>query len=152
MEKAMDNKELFLGPQKTDDDIQTSFNGLVSSIKTWSANFLGDVGGESGPKWRQEELGRYLDVVPLCREIRGIEFLLAKKKMRRLFVRGWTAYVMSELVFRTLPVPTPGIEIPEDASSADLWLEESQRSSLLTLEKQIFYSSECNRGIFFDCS
>ncbi|KAF2815179.1 uncharacterized protein BDZ99DRAFT_549751 [Mytilinidion resinicola] len=148
MQKAMDNKELFLGPQMTDDDIQTKFKSLISSIKTWSSNFLGD--NLQGPEFSQESVLSYVQVLPLCPEIRFIEPTLAKKKNRRLFVRGWTAYVISDLVLRTLPVPTPGADAPKGFTSADLWLEENVRSSLLELETRLFYDKSSHAHTFND--
>ncbi|KAF2501748.1 hypothetical protein BU16DRAFT_613586 [Lophium mytilinum] len=146
MQKAMDDKELFLGPQMTDDDIQTKFKSLIGSIKTWSSSFLGDY---SKPKFSQESVLGYAQVLSLCPEVRSIESTLANKKNRRLFVRGWTAYVMSDLVFRH-PVPTPGGEGPKKVAFSDLWLEESDRNSLRELESRLFYDKSYHPHTFND--
>lgn len=139
MQKAMENKDLFLGLQKTDNDIQTGFNSLINAIKTWSSNFMGGHGQE--PVFLLEALPKYRNVVPQCREITDIENLLAKKKSRRLFVRGWTAYIMSDLIFKTLPQNTSYIteDIMSALSNSDLWLEEDDRDSLQKLETKLLY-------------
>ncbi|KAF2200938.1 hypothetical protein GQ43DRAFT_432074 [Delitschia confertaspora ATCC 74209] len=138
MQQAMDNKELFLGPQATDDDIRIRFGSLNSSIKTWSSNFLSE--SSTMPIFREDLLSSYLDIVPLCREVRHIENLVSERKVRRLFVRGWAAYVISNLVFRALPAESQNGETHQGSAGADLWLGESERNSLLTLENRLFHA------------
>lgn len=135
MQEAMDNKELFLGPQSTDEDVRMRFGSLNSSIKTWSANFMTEP--VIAPQFNPDSLSSFLDIAPLCREIVHLESLISNRKVRRLFIRGWTSYVVSNLIFKTLPDHAhPG------SDGLDLWLGEAERNSLNTLERPLFYAGQ----------
>lgn len=133
MQTEMDNKELFLGPQATDDDIRAKFDSVLASIKTWSTNFTsGPVGSDV---FKDDHLSDYQSVAPLCRDTSHLMHLISNKKRRRLFVRGWAAYVMSKRLFRTLETETRPA-----AQAHDLWLDSATAQSFLKVENAIYFA------------
>jgi hypothetical protein len=112
MQSTMDNRELFLGEQAHDDDVCGKFSGLIAAIKTWSIRFNG---GE-GKSFHADAFPEYQRVAPLCPQIQHLDSIATDKKRKRLFVRGWTAYVMSKSLFRTFD--------PPGVVGTDVWLDE----------------------------
>ncbi|KAL8821400.1 MAG: hypothetical protein Q9223_000549 [Gallowayella weberi] len=135
MQTVMDNKELFLGPQATDDEVRARFDSVLASIKTWSTNFTS--GSVESDMFKEEYLADYQSVAPMCRNTSHLMRLVSNKKCRRLFVRGWAAFVMSKLLFRTLETEN------QPASQAhDLWLDSSTAQSFLNIEDVIYRAAQ----------
>ncbi|KAL8798871.1 MAG: hypothetical protein Q9182_006327 [Xanthomendoza sp. 2 TL-2023] len=131
MQTEMDNKELFLGPQATDDEVRARFDSVLASIKTWSTNFTS--GSVESDVFKEDSLADYQSVAPMCRNTLHLMQVVGTKKRRRLFVRGWAACVMSKLLFRTL-----GTENQPASQAHDLWLDSSTAQSFLKIEDVIY--------------
>ncbi|KAJ4292501.1 hypothetical protein N0V90_009163 [Kalmusia sp. IMI 367209] len=127
MQTTLDNKELFLGPQSSDDEVKARFSALLTSIKTWSINFS----GQGASKFALESLPAYQRVAPLSSQIEYLEkTITTSKKQKRLFVRGWVAFIMSHHLFRTL-------DLMGDMGS-DLWLENAFAQNFACLENRLW--------------
>jgi hypothetical protein len=141
MQKLMDSKELFLGPQATDQDIQTRFGALNSLIKTWSMNFIN--GHDKVPVFYEKQLSEYCNIAPLCQVIHDFEHLVSERKTRRLFVRGWTSYIISTRIFRSFPTATQSGKTPAGPHGLDLWLQDVERNGLAALETRLLCAGQC---------
>jgi len=134
LETAMDNKEVFLGTQaRNDDEVRGKFGSILSSIKTWSNNF----NAGSGHTFREDMLPEYQRVAPLCTKLQTLEQTVTDKKRKRLFVRGWAAYVMTKSLFRTLD--------PLGDLGKDIWLDGGVGDTFSRLENELWFSgmSKC---------
>jgi len=131
---AMQDKELFIGPQALDRTIQIQFNTLFKNVRTWS-RYLGGAGGrpdaadlatiDPGVR-KQFEL-----IVPGCDEL-ALAKILAHKSKRRYFFQGWIGLVIIENFLPTLPEAWfPG------NSARDLWLDSQKAENLWTLERAL---------------
>ncbi|KAH8690416.1 hypothetical protein GQ44DRAFT_765478 [Phaeosphaeriaceae sp. PMI808] len=129
MQTTMDNKELFLGVQAHDDDIHTKFGSIVSSIKTLSSHFSAG----SSHAFHEGMLREYQMVAPRISNISDLENLISNKRRKRLFARGWAAYIMSVKLFRTFD-PVNG-ELGED-----VWLHHNLAENLADLEVEFWYT------------
>ncbi|KAL8790193.1 MAG: hypothetical protein Q9213_000724 [Squamulea squamosa] len=100
MQTEMDNKEFFLGPQATDDEVRAKFDSVLASVKTWSTNFTS--GPVESDAFKENSISDYQGVAPLSRNTSDLKQLVSKKERKRLCVRDWVAYMMRKLLFRTL--------------------------------------------------
>lgn len=131
LEATMDNKEIFLGSQaRNDDEVRTRFGSLINSIKTWSNNF----NAGSGDFFSEDMLPEYERVTPLCTRLHYLEKIVNDKKRKRLFVRGWAAYVMTKMLFRTLD--------PLGDSGTDVWMEPGLADTFSRLENELWFAGE----------
>ncbi|KAJ4993515.1 hypothetical protein SVAN01_01063 [Stagonosporopsis vannaccii] len=128
MQSTLDNKDSFLGTQINDEDLQRRFNTLMIEIKTWSGRFND---GTTSP-FRLDRLSEYQCVLPRCVDLRHLDKITADKKRKRLFVRGWAAYIMCTRLFRDL----------ESTSARDLggdvWLEKALAGDFKNLEDRFW--------------
>ncbi|KAH7357224.1 hypothetical protein BKA65DRAFT_475009 [Rhexocercosporidium sp. MPI-PUGE-AT-0058] len=125
---AMQDKELFIGPQALDRVIQEQFITIFKNVRT-SSRFLG--GGESvNLASLKPEVRKQFDTIAPGLDDGGLSKILDGKSTRRYFLQGWIALVMTERLFPTLPDEQyPGAE------TKDLWLEEPRAGDLWSLEK-----------------
>jgi hypothetical protein len=131
LETEMDSKEFFLGDQaRNDDEVRGKFGSLLSSIKTWSNNF----NAGAGYAFKEEMLPDYQRVAPLCIHIERLEHLVNDKRRKRLFVRGWAAYIMMKLLFRTLD--------PLGDYGTDVWVEASTADTFARLENKLWFTGQ----------
>ncbi|KAF8415363.1 hypothetical protein EV426DRAFT_630027 [Tirmania nivea] len=98
----IENKELFLGNQESDGDIEGKFNSLSMHVKSWSSWF----------KSEHQVDEKYLADSPRFREIMyhiapddGKFELLGKKGTRRLCIQGIVGYWLVETIFRRVTDP-----------------------------------------------
>lgn len=130
MQMELDNKELFLGRQATDDEIVSSFGALLSSIKTWSTNFKGipvDV-----HLFQQAITAECTQAAPYCWTAHYAKDMLSNKKRRGLFVRGLVACIISQKLFRRVKHDSQHGE-----QVLDLWLEPPLAAGLAVLESRL---------------
>jgi hypothetical protein len=132
MQSAMDNRESFLGEQANDEEVCGMFDKLTNDIKTWSTNFSGG----SANTLSESDFPDYQRVVPNYTEIGHLNKILTVKKQKRLFVRGWTAYVVCTLLNRSLDLPPVG-DLGED-----VWLNQAVADNFRCLENQLWLSGE----------
>ena len=133
MQRQLDNKELFLGPQASDDKITDRFESLLGRIRTWSLKFTNDTptSGEPIPDNYEE----YRQVNSLCWEPKGLHAVLIDQKKRRLFARGLVAYVISNSIFRTHPTR----EHPSSGGQ-DYWLDKQTRDNFWDMENRLYFA------------
>lgn len=125
----MDNKEVFLGIQaQNDDEIHQKFGSIFTSIKTWSNNF----NAGSGHAFREDMMPEYQRVAPLCTNLQILEQIVAEKRQKRLFVRGWAAYVMTRSLFRTLD--------PQGNLGEDVWMDGTNSEIFSRLENTLWFA------------
>jgi hypothetical protein len=133
MQSAMDNRESFLGEQANDEEVCGMFDKLMNDIKTWSTHFSG---GGSANTLSESNFPDYQRVVPLHTEIGHLDKILVVKKQKRLFVRGWTAYVICTSLNRSLDLPPVG-DLGED-----VWLNQAVADNFRCLENQLWLSGK----------
>ena len=128
LQTILDNREFFLGPQTSDDEMRTSFSSIFTDIKTWSTHFI------SGPNialvhQRVDLLDRFQYILPLCSDRSQLEKYLTSKRKRRLLVRGWAAFIACK---RLLPTEGGG-----ENGKVDAWLDAASAQSFSILEQKI---------------
>lgn len=131
MQSAMDNRETFLGEQTADLEVCGTFDKLLKGIKTWSTSF---VGGE-GDLFKEAKLSEYQRVAPIVSELQPLVKMTTNKRQKRLFVRGWTAYVMCSKLFRTL-------DLPPAESGKDVWVRQALADNFQTLENNLWFTGQ----------
>jgi hypothetical protein len=142
MQSQMDNKELFLGRQASDEDVQAKFNELMNAIKTWSTRFAATGQAVYG-NFVEGDLLKYQRVLPTCQSILDVQKLLNNSphgKKKRIFTRGWAGYVMSELLFRTLKTADH-----EGTKAYDVWMDRRASRSVHRIENQLYDPGQFKR-------
>jgi hypothetical protein len=145
MQLAMDNKELYLGQQASDDVLIGKFAALMRSIKTWSQLFPRiQIDNLKLHLKNEEMIDEVLHVFPGCPRVEDLEKVLNNPQKRRLFIRGWVGLIITKHFFRSLPDG----DYPAFNRTVDLWLQERTSESVATLETVFFYAgmiSACQR-------
>ena len=143
MQLAMDNKELYIGQQASDDIIIGKFSALMRSIKTWSQLFPRIQIDNLKLQLKNEEMtDEVLGVFPGCPRVEDLEKVLNNPQKRRLFIRGWVGLIITKHFFRSLPDE----DYPAFNEAVDAWLQESTSASVAALERVFFCA-----GMFLDC-
>lgn len=132
---AMERKEIFLGPQASDEVIYSHFQSLLGQIKTWSVAFARDlpvIPEDILSTKIHEILHEFQKVATTDFDIQS--FLNAPKRMR-LLVRGYVSLAIAESFFHTLPSGAhPG------SDGEDVWMEKELARSFSFIEKKFFYA------------
>ena len=117
---------LQLGPQVYDNAVQQKFDYLFASIKTWSSEF------REFKKLSKCEAREFQAVLPSCTSLSQMNDLFAVNKKRRLFVRGWAAYIMSTKLSWL-------VEQDKSYRSWNLnqWLDETSAQSFSQIEEKL---------------
>lgn len=129
---AMENKDLFVGRQDSDDAVISRFGILVGQVKTWSVPFAA-----------QERTGMHIDLSgskleDLRRVAPGrsdLDGFLQTPKNARLFARGWVGLAMSEMLFRTLPSGQL-----QGSQGKDIWMDKEIARSFSLIEDRLFHA------------
>lgn len=132
MQSTMDNRESFLGDQENDNVVETTFLHLMTDIKNWSGRF----GGGNAHSLKGEKLQDYQKVFPFCDDFHALENAVAHPKKSRLFVRGWTAYVMCTKLLRSLDLPPVGVV------GEDVWIGNTLADSFHCLENRLWFAGQ----------
>ena len=132
LQLAMESREWFLGQQVNDDEVIADFDNLLNDIRTWSTSF----GGDGASSFKQDAFSDYQKVVPMCRELHHLEIVATDKKKRRLFVRGWTAYIMCTKLWRNIDMEFG------DGLGEDVWLDKELADSFSHLENELCSAGE----------
>lgn len=131
---AMENKDLFLGRQDSDDVVISRFGILVGQVKTWSVPFAAqertdmrsDLSGAKPEDIRRVVPGR-LD----------LDRFLQTPKNARLFARGWVGLTISEMLFRTLPSGQL-----QGSQGKDIWMDQEIARSFSLIEDRLFHAGK----------
>ena len=110
----VDNKELFLGSQHSDSDIQGMFHALFTQVRSWSSGFS----------------SKHQVVRQMLKDHQRLEFvmsqiapggagskLLNKPSTRRVAVQGIVGYWLTECIFRRLG----DLRLPSASPVLDQW-------------------------------
>jgi hypothetical protein len=141
----LDNKDLFIDRQASDEEIRFQFDSLFAAIKTWSTNFTGGQGVMA--RFDSSRMEEVLQVAPYYRSA-GLgcleDVITQQKKKRRLFVRGFAAYKMSVLLFRAL-----GLESQRQAPPLDYWLSSKTAKSFAAIENRLHAVGENSQPVWY---
>jgi hypothetical protein len=129
MQSTMDNRESFLGQQSNDESMCGAFDRLMNDIKTWSTQFVGG----TTDTFKKEKFLEYQRVAPRLTELQSFAKMTANKRQKRLFVRGWAAYIMCTRLFRTLDLA------PAGNSGDDVWVAKPLADSFQVLESWLWF-------------
>lgn len=131
---AMENKDLFVGRQDSDDVVISRFSQLVGQIKTWSVPFAAqeriDIRTNLSGAMTQDPRR----VVPGKSDLDGF---LQNPKNARLFVRGWAGLNISEMFFRTLPSGQH-----HASQGKDVWMSQKIGRSFFRIEDELFHAGQ----------
>lgn len=132
MQHTMDNKELFLGGQALDDEVQGKFQSILSQIRTWSSKF------SSGVALTAEGVGEKIasefeTVAPDCFR-NDSDFWTSGRKLRML-IRGWVSFVIAESIFRARS-GNPN----ENNNALDRWMGANVQSAVATIEDKLVFA------------
>lgn len=132
MQHTMDNKELFLGGQALDDEVQGKFQSLLSQIRTWSSKF------SSGPALTAEGVGEktadeFETVAPDCFR-QNSDFWKSGRKLRML-IRGWVTFVITESIFRARSGKPA-----ENNNALDRWMGENVQNAVAIIEDKLVFA------------
>ena len=98
MVRLVENKELLLGIQDSDEDICCRFQSLMSQIRTWSVPFAQV--RQNAQDYSVEAVEEFQQVAP---GISDFQNFLQTPRNLRLLVRGCVGLVIAESFFRTIP-------------------------------------------------
>lgn len=129
LQAKMESKELFVGVQATDDEITKQFTSLVAAIKTWATKFSNHSVTVETSHFNAELISQYRAVVPHCTGLSDLEGLVRDdKNIRRFFIRGWTAYIISDSILAGY-------------GSTNFWMGQSMGLSFTSLEERFIQSA-----------
>ena len=132
MAYSVENKELLIGRQDSDEDIYSHFRSLVGQIKTWSVPFAQI--HQDARAYSVETIEEFRKVSP---GVSDFQRFLRKPKNLRLLVRGYVGFAIAENLFRTLPyAPDPGHH------GEDVWMDRELAHSFASIENSLFHSSK----------
>ena len=133
MQIAMENKDLFIGQQDSDDMVYSRFQALIGKIKTWSVPFA--QGNAPLPLAYSDAV--MMDIYKVVPNLDNFERFLQTPKDMRLFVRGFVGLAMTETIFRA---------VPYDSSVAfagqDVWMDKDLALATSTIEQRFYYTGE----------
>ena len=130
---AMENKDLFLGRQDTDDTVRSRFDLLVRKIFTWSVPFAQHEAPPSLEDLPQIPLQDLHRILPGITDFGRFLHFLQNSKNIRLFVRGWTNLAIAEMLFRTLS-SDPLIA----SETQDIWMDSELSQAVQLIETGFF--------------
>ena len=132
MAYAMENKELLIGRQDSDEDIYSRFRSLVGQIKTWSLPFA-----QIHQDARAHSMGTIEEFRKVSPGVTDFQRFLYKPKNVRLLVRGYVGLTIAESLFRTAPyAPNLG------SHGEDVWMNKELAHSFASVENSLFHSSK----------
>ncbi|ORY19537.1 hypothetical protein BCR34DRAFT_582240 [Clohesyomyces aquaticus] len=133
----MENKELFLSEQVTDETVKQNIEELMDSIRNW-ATLLGDEFSTTGEyRVDQKLLADYQRVSPAMWTVADVRRIWSNKKYRKFFIRGWVSLIICDTIFRSAPFKgkSPG-------KGEDFWIEESTLRGTFNKLEDLIYSKD----------
>ena len=128
MAYALENKDLYIGPQASDDVLCFQFQELVGNIQTWSVSFA-----LHHPLpylvFPAEVMNEFKKVAP---GVRDVPSLLQTSKNLRLFVRGYVGLVLADMIFRAWP---SGMQ-PESRGE-EVWMDKNLAHGVFLIESRL---------------
>lgn len=127
---TMENRELSIGKQDSDEEIKFHFQSLIGQIRTWSIPFAQI--RQDARAYSPEAIEEFRKVSP-C--ISDFEHFLQTPKNLRLLVRGYVGFAIAESFFRTFPY-APGTWPP----GKDVWMDRELAHGFASIETSLFDS------------
>jgi len=128
--QAMQDKELFLGPQALDRIVQGAFTGLFKNVRSWTRHLgsMKDVDLTSiDPVVRKQ----FENIAPGLDEHQLRKFL-NNKSTTRYFFQGWVTIVIIEHL-----IPTLADENYPGTLTQDLWMDQNEAESFFKPERAL---------------
>lgn len=132
---AMENKDLFVGRQDTDDVVSSRFGLLMRQIFTWSVPFAQHEAPPSLDDFPQLPSQDVQRILPSVTDFGLLLQFLRNSKNIRLFVRGWVTLAISEMLFRNLP-SDPSIV----SETQDVWMDAELAQAVHLIEIRFFHA------------
>ncbi|KAB2571454.1 hypothetical protein DBV05_g9872 [Lasiodiplodia theobromae] len=132
LQTYMSKQPIFFSDQLPDEHILGKTFLLLKRIKDWSALFSGHETA-SQAAIQDEDLDQYRAVFPGTTDLESLHAQLRDGKRRRLFVRGWTAYIICNTVFPASRDGVPSVPKSEDSMPAN----EAYQEKVLELENMM---------------
>ena len=140
MQYAMENKELFVGRQDSDEAILTRFYALVNQIKKWSVPFAQRGKPRLQGEYSAANIEHIRRVAPMIVDVQSFGEFLETPKNMRLFVRGYVGFAVADHLFRSLPHISHGLSV--DFHGVDVWMDEQLSQPLSFLERSLLYAGK----------
>ena len=125
---ALENKELYIGRQASDNVLYVQFQELVEQIQTWSVSFAPHH-PQSHLVFAAEVMNEFRKVAP---GVRDVPSLLQTTKNLRLFVRGYVGLVLADMIFRAWPSGTQ----PKPRGE-DVWMDKNLAHGVFLVESRL---------------
>lgn len=141
MQMAMDNKELFMGVQLSDDMIASKFKHLLGQVRTWSQKFQSFSSFDPGTldEWTRTTFDHLAPGSLL--EVDARPFWGNHKKVRFL-IQSWVNLIITEYLFRSVS----GIKEPPSAG-CDLWMGRDLREGVRRIEDALSKTSKHHSAV-----
>ena len=142
---ALENKDLYIGRQASDDVLYVQFQELVGNIQTWSVSFTPHY-PPSHLVFAAEVMNEFKKVAP---GVRDVPSLLQTSKNLRLFVRGYVGLVLADMIFRAWPSGT------QPKSRGEVWMDKDLAHGVFLIESRLFNTSNltfCHYRMRSDCN
>ena len=134
MQFAMENKDLFIGHQDSDDMLSARFQALISKIKTWSIPFAQ---GNAVISQDYSEI-EIRDIHKISPNVGDFQRFLQVPKNMRLFIRGLVGLAMTDTVFRASEHGSPQV-----LAGHDVWMDHDLAFAASAIEQRFY-----NAGTF----
>lgn len=95
---AMENKDLFLGPQKSDYELISELKRLYAKVRGWSKPFYHEY-ALAIDHLEEEDSESFLQVAPNVGTMKNLRMLLNDKSLRRHFVTGYIGLYLTKKIF-----------------------------------------------------
>lgn len=138
LQTYMAKQPILFSDQLPDDQIVGKTFLLLKRIKDWSALFSGHETA-SRAELQEDDLDQYRAVFPGTTDLELLHAQLCDGKRRRLFVRGWTAYIICNTVFSASRDGVPSVPKTQDSMPAN----EAYQERVLELENMMRSMSKC---------
>jgi hypothetical protein len=138
--QAMQDKELFIGPQALDREVLAHFTSLFKNVRSWTRHFGGgkDLHLEAIDK---DTLKQFNTIAPGLNAMQ-LGKIFSSKNKTRYFLQGWVSLMIIENL-----IPTPDDEPYKATLTRDLWMEQDDAQSLFTLERALSAKSKDHKRI-----
>ena len=135
MVDRVNNKELLLGRQNSDEDIHCRFRSLISQIRTWSVPFAQV--RQNAQDYSVEAIEKFRQVAP---DVSDLQNFLQTPRNLRLLVRGCVGLAIAESFFRTIPYGPDSSPYGED-----VWMDRELAQGFASIENSLFHSGKNSR-------
>jgi hypothetical protein len=126
------NKDLILSDQAADDEIQSLFRDVASSIKTWSFAFQHSP-PEPISRPSADQAARLRKIICGRAQTDEISSLVAQSSVRRQLAKGWVHQILHD---RILGIQDRGLDGLKTRSE-DIWMGNTVAQAMMAIEKAL---------------